>query len=154
MATRTGGPTVRGIETAMSSSPIMESVSAASVRQLAGRGTVREYRRGTYLFHQGDEAPEVFFLHEGRVQGSAEMPRNGRGRVTPAGGGSDRRGRRTGNPQPTQRRRQPVGEHGGQHGSQNSQAQRGTVVAHGLGDPGDLAVTNSCTFYPLHTRLL
>jgi CRP-like cAMP-binding protein len=46
----------------------MESVSAASVRQLAGRGTVREYRRGTYLFHQGDEAPDVFFLHEGRVE--------------------------------------------------------------------------------------
>jgi CRP/FNR family cyclic AMP-dependent transcriptional regulator len=55
----------------MSHSPIMESVSAASVKQLAGRGAIRQYRRGTYLFHQGDDAPEVFFLHDGRVEVSS-----------------------------------------------------------------------------------
>jgi CRP-like cAMP-binding protein len=41
------------------------------VHQLAGRGSIREYRRGTYLFHQGDEAPDVFFLHDGRVEVSS-----------------------------------------------------------------------------------
>ena len=55
----------------MSGTPILESVSAASVTKLAGRGTLRQYRRGTYLFHQGDPAPDVFFLHEGRVEVSS-----------------------------------------------------------------------------------
>jgi len=71
VATRTGGTTLKGIEAAMSRTPITEAVSADSVHRLAGRGSVREYRRGTYLFHQGDDAPEVFFLHEGRVEVSS-----------------------------------------------------------------------------------
>src|SRR5437764_4476621 len=52
----------------MSGTPILESVSAASVTKLAERGTLRQYRRGTYLFHQGDPAPDVLFLWRGRVE--------------------------------------------------------------------------------------
>ncbi|MGZ8626097.1 MAG: Crp/Fnr family transcriptional regulator, partial [Actinomycetota bacterium] len=35
---------------------------------LAERGRIRSYRRGTYLFHQGDDSPEVFFLVAGRIE--------------------------------------------------------------------------------------
>jgi CRP/FNR family cyclic AMP-dependent transcriptional regulator len=35
---------------------------------LAERAAVRDYRKGTYLFHQHDDAPDVFFLWRGRVE--------------------------------------------------------------------------------------
>jgi CRP/FNR family transcriptional regulator/CRP/FNR family cyclic AMP-dependent transcriptional regulator len=38
------------------------------VRGLAERAAVRDYRKGTYLFHQQDEAPNLFFLWRGRVE--------------------------------------------------------------------------------------
>ncbi len=40
----------------------------AEVAELASRGTIRRYRRQTYLFHQGDESPEVMFLVSGKVE--------------------------------------------------------------------------------------
>jgi CRP/FNR family transcriptional regulator/CRP/FNR family cyclic AMP-dependent transcriptional regulator len=71
MTTRTAGAALRTVERAMAGTPIMESVPARALRDLAAAGTLREYRRGTYLFHQGDDAPDVFFLHDGRVEVSA-----------------------------------------------------------------------------------
>jgi CRP/FNR family cyclic AMP-dependent transcriptional regulator len=68
MTTRTAGAALRDIERAMSGTPIVDSVPTKAVRDLASQGTLRLYRRGTYLFHQGDDAPDVFFLHEGRVE--------------------------------------------------------------------------------------
>jgi CRP/FNR family transcriptional regulator, cyclic AMP receptor protein len=56
------------LERAMAATPLLESIAESTVRDLAGRGSMRQYRRGTYLFHQGDEAPNVFFLVHGRVE--------------------------------------------------------------------------------------
>lgn len=51
--------------------PLFEGLTGSTVARLAARGTVRRYRRGTYLFHQGDDSPEVFFLVAGRVEVSS-----------------------------------------------------------------------------------
>jgi CRP/FNR family cyclic AMP-dependent transcriptional regulator len=48
--------------------PLVESLPAKAVRGFVDRGRVREYRRGTYLFYQGDEAHDLFFLWKGRVE--------------------------------------------------------------------------------------
>jgi CRP/FNR family transcriptional regulator/CRP/FNR family cyclic AMP-dependent transcriptional regulator len=47
---------------------MLADTPASAVRRLAEHGTVREYRRGTYLFHQHDDAPSVYFLWRGRVE--------------------------------------------------------------------------------------
>ncbi len=52
----------------MSDTPIFQSTPRKGVKDLAGAGVIRQYRRGSYLFHQGDEAPDVFFLWKGRVE--------------------------------------------------------------------------------------
>jgi len=55
----------------MRGTPLLASVSARAVADLAEQGMVRQYRRGTYLFYQGDESTSVFFLMEGRVEVSS-----------------------------------------------------------------------------------
>lgn len=52
----------------MATADVLAPVPGAAVRDLAERGAVRQYRRGTYLFHQGDDAADVFFLWKGRVE--------------------------------------------------------------------------------------
>jgi CRP-like cAMP-binding protein len=52
----------------MASAPLFEGATPATIARLAERGTFRRYRRNTYLFHQGDDSPEVFFLVSGRVE--------------------------------------------------------------------------------------
>src|SRR5918994_1809722 len=59
---------VSGLEPMMASTPPFGGASAETIARLADRGSVRRYRRNTYLFHQGDESPEVFFLVDGRVE--------------------------------------------------------------------------------------
>jgi CRP/FNR family cyclic AMP-dependent transcriptional regulator len=59
------------LEHDMSRSPFLKDASDASVAKLARRGTVRHYRKGTYLCHQGEPATEVFFLVDGRVEVSS-----------------------------------------------------------------------------------
>ena len=53
---------------AMGSVPLMRDVPAAALEAFAAQGTIRHYRRGTYLFHQGDPAPDISFLLDGRVE--------------------------------------------------------------------------------------
>jgi CRP/FNR family transcriptional regulator, cyclic AMP receptor protein len=53
---------------ALSGSPYLQDVPEDAVAGLADACLVRHYRRNTYLCHQGDPAPEVFFLVEGRVE--------------------------------------------------------------------------------------
>ena len=53
---------------AMGQTPLFEDASSKTIGRLAEQGQIRRYRRGTYLFHQGDDAPDVFFLVEGRVE--------------------------------------------------------------------------------------
>ncbi len=55
-------------EADMAKTPLFEGAPSQLVERLIGRGIVRQYRRNTYLFHQGDESPDVFFLVTGRVE--------------------------------------------------------------------------------------
>lgn len=48
--------------------PLLQGLPAKAVRGLADQGRLRNYRKGTYLCHQGDPADEVFFLVSGRVE--------------------------------------------------------------------------------------
>jgi CRP/FNR family cyclic AMP-dependent transcriptional regulator len=56
------------IEEQMASTPLFEGTDPRAIGVLASSGTLRHYRRNTYLFHQGDEAPEIHFLLDGRVE--------------------------------------------------------------------------------------
>jgi CRP-like cAMP-binding protein len=55
----------------MADAPLFAGVDAGAIGRLAERGTTRHYRRNTYLFHQGDDSPEVFFLISGRIEVSS-----------------------------------------------------------------------------------
>jgi CRP/FNR family transcriptional regulator, cyclic AMP receptor protein len=52
----------------MADTPLLAEIPRRAVRDLIDEGVVRDYRRGTYLFHQGDPAPDVLFLWTGRVE--------------------------------------------------------------------------------------
>jgi CRP/FNR family transcriptional regulator, cyclic AMP receptor protein len=67
-ADRTG---IAGLDREMSETPIMHAVPRGDVKSLVARGSIRQYRRGTYLFYQGDESNEVYFLWKGRVEVSS-----------------------------------------------------------------------------------
>jgi CRP-like cAMP-binding protein len=56
------------LERAMSETPLLRAVSRASVRRFAHGGRLLEFRRGSYLFHQGDDAPDVYFLFQGLIE--------------------------------------------------------------------------------------
>jgi CRP/FNR family transcriptional regulator/CRP/FNR family cyclic AMP-dependent transcriptional regulator len=56
----------------MARTPLFDGAALPTIARLAERGVVRRYRRGTYLFHQGDDSPEVFFLVAGRVEISSD----------------------------------------------------------------------------------
>jgi CRP/FNR family cyclic AMP-dependent transcriptional regulator len=56
------------LEKALSGSPYLLEVSQEAVAGFAEGCLVRHYRRNTYLCHQGDPAPDVFFLLDGRVE--------------------------------------------------------------------------------------
>ena len=55
----------------MASTPILREVAPKAIARLADAGTVRHYRKGTYLCHQGEPSPEVFFLVDGRIEASS-----------------------------------------------------------------------------------
>ena len=67
MATR-AGISKPAVEQAMRESPLLEATEPEAAAELAEAGVIREYRKGTYLFLQHDEAPSVFFLIDGRVE--------------------------------------------------------------------------------------
>ena len=52
----------------MAQTPLFEGASAGTISRLAAQGVTRRFRRGTYLFHQGDDSPDVYFLVSGRVE--------------------------------------------------------------------------------------
>jgi CRP-like cAMP-binding protein len=60
-----------GLEQAMAKAPILEPLGKKAVQDLASQGTIRQYRRGTYLFYQGDASEHVFFLWRGRIEVSS-----------------------------------------------------------------------------------
>lgn len=53
---------------------MLAGVPADALKRLAAVGHVKQYRRSSYLFHQGDEAPDVVVLCEGRVEISSTSP--------------------------------------------------------------------------------
>ena len=60
--------TAASVAKLMATAPPFDNLPAAAVQALAGAGRMRDYRKGTYLFHQGDEAPDIFFLCSGRIE--------------------------------------------------------------------------------------
>ena len=68
-ALRTGDSTQ--LEQAMAKTPILEHVGRPAVQDLVSEGSVRQYRRGTYLFYQGDASEHVFFFWRGRIEVSS-----------------------------------------------------------------------------------
>jgi CRP/FNR family transcriptional regulator, cyclic AMP receptor protein len=62
------------VEAAMASVPPFSTSKAASVRSLVVGGHLRIYRRGSYLCHQGEAAPDVFFLVSGRLEITSDSP--------------------------------------------------------------------------------
>lgn len=56
------------LEADMAQTPLFEGAAPQVISGLVARGLTRLYRRNTYLFHQGDESPDVFFLVSGRVE--------------------------------------------------------------------------------------
>lgn len=55
-------------ETSMAAAPWLRDVAPDQLQWLASRGAVRNYRRRTYLFHQGDLPSAVYLLLQGRVE--------------------------------------------------------------------------------------
>lgn len=60
-----------GLEQAMAKTPILEHVGRRAVQDLVSQGAIRHYRRGTYLFYQGDASEHVFFFWRGRIEVSS-----------------------------------------------------------------------------------
>ncbi|HEX3298612.1 MAG TPA: Crp/Fnr family transcriptional regulator [Actinomycetota bacterium] len=60
--------THRALIAAMSAVPVLAGIASKEIERLADTGLVHTFRRGTYLCHQGDPSPEVFFLVQGRVE--------------------------------------------------------------------------------------
>jgi CRP/FNR family transcriptional regulator, cyclic AMP receptor protein len=63
-----------GLTAAMASTPILHDVSPDDIGRLAAAGTTHRFRRGTYLCHQGDPSPDIYFLVEGRIEISSFSP--------------------------------------------------------------------------------
>lgn len=64
----------RLVEAEMAARPPFSAAKTAPVRALVASGHLRIYRKGTYLCHQGEETPEVFFLLTGRLEVSSSSP--------------------------------------------------------------------------------
>jgi CRP-like cAMP-binding protein len=62
---------MKGLDAVMGAAPLLRGVAQAAVRRLVGLGRIRRYRRGTYLFYQGDPSDTVLFLCSGRVEVSS-----------------------------------------------------------------------------------
>ena len=56
------------LELVLAASPVLAGVNEAAIYRFAGLGSIRPYRKGTYLCHQGDASDDVFFLVDGRIE--------------------------------------------------------------------------------------
>jgi CRP/FNR family transcriptional regulator, cyclic AMP receptor protein len=64
-------PPASPIVKAMSFTPFLSDVPLEAIERLASVGLIRHYRRGTYLCHQAEPAPDVFFMMDGRIEVSS-----------------------------------------------------------------------------------
>ncbi len=53
---------------AMAGTPFLQGVSLKAIEDFASLGRLHHFQKGTYLCHEGDPAPEVFFLLEGKIE--------------------------------------------------------------------------------------
>ncbi|MDP8956582.1 MAG: Crp/Fnr family transcriptional regulator [Actinomycetota bacterium] len=67
-SSRSASLSTKELERAMAATPLLQDVPSKAVAHFASLGAVREYRRGTYLFFQGDDADSVLFLCRGRIE--------------------------------------------------------------------------------------
>ena len=58
----------------MAATPFFRDVAPARVEAFAAGGTIRRYRRGTYVCHQDDPSSEIFFLVGGKLEISTVAP--------------------------------------------------------------------------------
>jgi CRP/FNR family transcriptional regulator/CRP/FNR family cyclic AMP-dependent transcriptional regulator len=58
----------------MAVTPFFRDVPPARVERFARGGTIRRYRRSTYVCHQDDPANEIYFLVEGKLEISSVAP--------------------------------------------------------------------------------
>ena len=63
---------------AMGSTPVLRGVAKREIASFAEMGGVHRFRRGTYICHQGDPSPEVYFLVEGRIEIASFSPTGAR----------------------------------------------------------------------------
>jgi CRP/FNR family transcriptional regulator, cyclic AMP receptor protein len=68
------GASRAALRAALGSAPILRSAPGDALDELAHSGTVRAFRRGTYLFHQGDPSGEILCLVAGRLEISSTAP--------------------------------------------------------------------------------
>ena len=61
-------PSTSELVQSIGGTPLFEAVPTKAVREFTDTGMLRHYRRGTYLFYQGDDSSDVFFLSRGRVE--------------------------------------------------------------------------------------
>lgn len=66
------------VEVEMGKRPPFSEAKVGPVRALIQTGHLRIYRKSTYLCHQGEEAPDVFFLLAGRLEVSSSSPNGSR----------------------------------------------------------------------------
>lgn len=67
-------PAVDQLPSLLAQCPLLADASADALRSLATQAHIRRFRRGSYLFHQGDAAPDVIVLCDGRVEISSFSP--------------------------------------------------------------------------------
>jgi CRP/FNR family transcriptional regulator/CRP/FNR family cyclic AMP-dependent transcriptional regulator len=65
---------LNGLLSAMAAAPVLGDVAKKDIEKLSTGGSVRRFRKGTYLCHQGDPSPEIYFLVEGRIEISSFSP--------------------------------------------------------------------------------
>ena len=70
--------TTDGLAAAMASTPVLRGTSKKDAGKLAETGSVRRFRPGTYICHQGDPSPEIFFLVTGRIEIASFSPTGSR----------------------------------------------------------------------------
>lgn len=72
--------TIKGLEDLLAKHPRFKGMPGDFIKAVAGCGRNVVYRKGDYLFHEGDEADEIYMIREGLV--SLEMDTPGAGPQT------------------------------------------------------------------------
>lgn len=72
------GPDPATLATVLGAAPALAGACPDALSDLAGAGRLRRFRKGSYLFHQGDVADGIVVLYEGRVEITSTSPNGDR----------------------------------------------------------------------------